>query len=119
MQITITGVHIEVTGAIKEYIHEKYEILQKYTKDDHTARLAIELSKTTEHRQQGDMYQVSALLTRKGKEKSLDTVSDDLYKSIDLMKDKISRELTEGKDKELSLFKRGAHKIKNLVKRNR
>lgn len=119
MQITITGVHIEVTQAIKEYVHEKYDVFRKYTKDDDTARLSVELSKTTGHRHQGDMYQVSALLVRKGKEKSLETVSDDLYKSIDQMKDKLSRELTEGKDKELSLFKRGAHKIKNLVKRNR
>lgn len=118
MQITITGVHIEVTKAISEYVHQKFEIAKKYVKGDNTARLSVEISKTTEHHHHGDIYQVSAILIRKGKEKSLETISDDVYKSIDLMKDKLSRELSDEKDKEMSLFKRGAQRIKKLVKRN-
>lgn len=118
MQIILTGIHIEITKAIADYVHEKFEVTKKYVKGDHTARLSVEISKTSERHHQGDMYQVSALLIRKGKEKSLETISDDVYKSIDLMKDKLSRELSDGKDKEMSLFKRGAQKIKNVLKRD-
>ena len=45
MQITITGVHIEVTKAISEYVHQKFEIAKKYVKADNTARLSVEISK--------------------------------------------------------------------------
>ncbi len=117
MQIIITGIHIEVTQAISDYVYQKFEVIKKYLKDDHSARLSVEISKTTEHHHRGQVYKIDVILTRKGKEKVLETVSDDVYKCIDLMKDKLGREMSDEKDKERSLFKRGAHKIKNLLKR--
>lgn len=118
MQIIISGIHIEITNAISEYVHQKFEVTKRYVKDDHTARLSVEIAKTTSHHLHGDIYKVSALFTRKGRDKSLEVISDDVYKAIDLMKDKLGRELSDEKDKELSLFKKGAKRIKHLLKRD-
>jgi len=118
MQIIITGIHIEITQAMAEYTEEKLGTIRKYLKGGSSAKLTVEFSKVTEHHHKGDMYQVAALLARKGKENSLETVSEDVYKCIDLMKDKLMREVSDEKDKEISIIRRSAHKIKNLLKRN-
>ncbi len=117
MQIKITGIHIEITSAISDYVDQKLGVVTKYLKGDPTGMLSVEIAKTTEHHSHGNIYKISALLVRKGKEKALEVVADDVYKSIDLMKDKLARELSDEKDKELSLFKKGAKHIKSLLKK--
>ncbi len=117
MQIIISGVHLEITSAISDYVEQKFAVAKKYTKGDHTAKLAVEIEKTSEHHLHGNIYKVRAIFTRKGKEKALEVLSDDVYKGIDLMKDKLGRELSDEKDKEMSLFKKGAQKIKGLLRR--
>lgn len=118
MHIIITGVHMEITEAIRRYTLEKMEALKKYVpRDDTSATLSVELVKTTNHHQHGDLFQAEARLHIRGKDIMLSTTQDDLYKSIDMLKDMLVRELTQHKDKEHSLMRRGAHRVKNLFKR--
>ncbi len=118
MHIIITGIHMEITEAIRNYIFEKMKPLEKLVpKGDTSAQLTIELSKTTNHHQHGNIFQAEARLKVKGKEKTLTTTQNDLYKSIDIVKDMLSRELATYKDKERSVVRRGAHKVKALFKR--
>lgn len=116
MHITLSGVHIEVTDALRDYTIEKMSALDKYVKNDMSAKLAVELSKTTSHHGHGDIFQAEAQLHIKGKEITLKTTQDDLYKSIDILKDMLVRELSQNKDKQKSLFRRGAHKLKEIMR---
>ena len=118
MHIIITGLHIEITDAIREYTFEKMESLKKLiSKDDTSAKLTIELSKTSNHHVHGQVFQAEARLNVRGKETTLHTTQDDLYKAIDVLKDMLTRELAQYKDKERSVFRRGAHKVKALFKK--
>ncbi len=118
MHIIITGVHMEMTDAIRDYTLTKMEGLGKYVpKDDTSGKLTVELSKTTNHHAHGDVFQAEALLHIRGKETVVRTTQDDLYKAIDTLKDMLTRELASYKDKERSVFRRGAHKVKALLKR--
>lgn len=117
MHITLSGVHIEITDAIRDYTIEKMSVLNKFVKDDTSAKLAVELSKTTSHHNHGDIFQAEALIHIRGKETSLKTTQEDLYKSIDTLKDMLVRELSSHKDKQKSIFKRSAHKLKELMRR--
>ena len=118
MQIKITGVHLEVTEAIKHYTEDKLMSLGKFIQGDSTGiLLEVELSKTTNHHQHGDFFQVDVHVRRPGKDIVVSTTEEDLYKAIDVSKDKLTRELTAYKDKERSVFRRGAHKVKQLMKR--
>ncbi len=118
MHITITGVHMEVTDAIREYTFEKMKTLDKYVpKGDTSASLAVELAKTTQHHQHGDVFLAEAQLHIRGKSTALRTTQDDLYKAIDVLKDMLVRELATHKDKERSVVRRSAHKVKMLFKR--
>jgi putative sigma-54 modulation protein len=118
MHIIITGVHIEITDAIRSYTMEKMGTLEKLlSKDDTSSKLTIELSKVSNHHAHGEVFQAEGLLHVRGREAALKTTQDDLYKSIDVLKDMLSRELATHKDKERSLIRRSAHKVKALLKR--
>jgi putative sigma-54 modulation protein len=118
MHIIITGVHMEMTEAIKGYALEKMRSLEKYVNgNDTSGKLTVELSKTTNHHTHGNIYQAEGILHVRGKETTVRTTQDDLYKAIDVLKDMLSRELAEARDKERSIFRRSAHKVKALLKR--
>ncbi|MCF7843662.1 ribosome-associated translation inhibitor RaiA [Candidatus Gracilibacteria bacterium] len=118
MQIIITGVHMDMTDAIREYSLEKMTSLDKFiSKDDTSARLNLELSKTTTHHTHGAFFQAEAQLHLSGKDTTLRTTQDDLYKAIDVLKDMLSRELVQHKSKERSVFRKSAHKLKSLFKK--
>lgn len=119
MHIIIMSVHMEMTDAIRDYAYEKMESLEKYVpRDDTSAKLSVELSKTTSHHQHGDVFQAEAQLHIRGKETTLRTTQDDLYKAIDILKDMLTREMAQHKDKERSVFRRSAQKLKALFKRS-
>lgn len=118
MHKIITGIHVEVTDAIRDYTIEKIESIEKYIPEgDTSAKISVDLSRTTAHHSHGDVFQAEALLHVRGKDITLRAVEDDLYKAIDVLKDMLSRELSSYKDKERSIFRRSAHKVKNLLKR--
>lgn len=118
MHIIITGVHIEITDAIRSYAMEKMGSLEKLLpKSDSSAKLTVELSKASNHHTHGDVFQAEAILHVRGKEAALKTTQDDLYKAIDVLKDMLTREMATHKDKERSLVRKSAHKVKALLKR--
>lgn len=118
MHIIITSVHMEMTEAIRGYALEKMRTLEKYIPSgDTSGKLTVELSKTTNHHSHGDIFQAEGILHMKGKETTVRTTQDDLYKAIDILKDMLVRELADMKDKERSVFRRSAHKVKALLKR--
>jgi putative sigma-54 modulation protein len=118
MHIIITGVHMDMTDSIREYALEKMRTLEKYVPTgDTSGKLTLELSRTTTHHAHGDVFQAEGILHIRGKETTVRTTQDDLYKAIDLVKDMLARELSQHKDKERSIFRRSAHKVKSLFKR--
>ncbi len=109
---------MEITDAIRTYTLEKMQPLEKLiTQGDTSAKLSVELSKTSNHHVNGQVFQAEALLHIRGKEVALRTTQEDLYKAIDVLKDMLTRELSQHKDKERSVIRRSAHKVKSLFKR--
>jgi putative sigma-54 modulation protein len=118
MHIILTGVHIEITDAIRRYTLDKMRTLEKLVdRTDTSAKLNIEISKASNHHVNGQIFQAEAVLHLRGKETALRTTQDDLYKAIDILKDMLTRELSQYKDKERSIVRRGAHKVKALFKK--
>lgn len=118
MHTIITGVHLEITDAIRSYTFEKMKSLEKLVaRDDTSAKLQIELSKASNHHVNGQVFQAEAVLHVRGKESALKTTQDDLYKAIDVLRDMLMRELSQHKDKERSIMRRGAHRVKSLFKK--
>lgn len=109
---------MDITEAIREYTLEKMKPLEKLIpRDDTSASLAVELSKTSNHHVHGQVFQAEAQIHIRGKEATVRTREEDLYKAVDVLKDMLVRELSQHKDKERSLVRRGAHNVKALFKK--
>jgi ribosomal subunit interface protein len=118
MNIIIKGTNLELHEDLKNYVNEKIGGLVKFIDNDNvdtsgvTAR--VELAKTTQHHQQGDIYKAEVNLQLPKKMLRNVVESDDIYKSIDDVKDELKSMINEYKDARMSRIRRGARMIKKL-----
>jgi putative sigma-54 modulation protein len=91
MNLTVTGHHVEVTAALRAYVEEKMERLERHFDNvtDVTVILSVE-----KQRQKAE-----ATLNVRGSTIFADTVDADMYAAIDLLTDKLDRQLIRHKEK--------------------
>ena len=91
MQLSISGHHVDVTEAMRNYAQEKVQRLERHY--DHITNAHIVLS-VEKMRQRAE-----ATLHVSGAELFADADSEDLYAAIDLLIDKLDRQLIRHKEK--------------------
>lgn len=117
MKINIHTKNMELTEAIENYVNERVGSLKKLIKNaDSTILAEVEIGKTTMHHNAGNVYRAELNISYSGVFLRAEATKEDLYAAIDEVKDEMMRELRQKKTKEESLFKRGAIKIKHLLK---
>ena len=120
MKINIQGLHTTLTPALDEYTQKRILSLSKFIQHDtYSDSLVcnVELTKTTAHHRSGDIFKAEATL-RMGNGKEVYAVAEreDLYQAIDALRDDLERMLTSMKDKKITLFRRGAARVKDMMK---
>ena len=91
MQITVSGHHVDVTPALREYVNNKLHRLQRHfdniTNTDITLTVEklIQKAEGTVHVAGADLFAASE--------------SEDMYAAIDLLADKLDRQLIKHKEK--------------------
>ncbi len=118
MNIKIRSVNFDLTDAISEYVNKKLSSLEKFTGVDGEVLCEVEIGRTTKHHNSGDIFKAEVNMSISGSPQVY-AVSEqsDLYAAIDIVKDDIERQLVSKKSKKDTLFRRGASKIKDLLKR--
>ena len=91
MNLNITGHHIEVTPAIRDYVTSKLDRVIRHF--DHVTSVHVILS--VEKLQ----HKAEVTLHVKGKDIFADSVNADLYASIDALVDKLDRQVVKHKEK--------------------
>lgn len=115
MNTSITAHNIELTPALKEYVEKRLGGFAKYTSG--TPIVAVEIGMTTNHHRQGDIFEAKVNLeTPLGKKFYAVSQKADLYEAIDDVRVEMIRSLSSAKDKDITLFRRGAQKIKDMLK---
>ncbi len=115
MNISIKATNIELTPALKDYAEKRMKSIVKFTDGD--ADISMDIGKTTSHHKGGDVFQASANVTTPlGKTYHAVSQKSDLYEAIDDVRTEIVRELTTAKGKRDSLFRRGARRMKNIIR---
>lgn len=120
MNIKIKGIDIEVTEAIKDYVTKKVEeALEKFShlSDSRNILSEIDLSKTNNHHNHGEIYKVSIKVSAPHTNIFIDAKKEDLYAAIDEAKDKLEYKISVSKDKKLSVSRKLAVKFKNLFRK--
>jgi putative sigma-54 modulation protein len=91
MQITISGHHLEVTDALKDYVNNKLERLNNHHDRITTTHVILSVDKLEQ--------KAEATVHVSGKDLFADATSEDLYAAIDLLTDKLDRQLIKHKEK--------------------
>ncbi len=100
MRITeIQGTNIELTDAIRNYVTEKVESIARFAKRFEPCDVAIEVGKTSEHHNKGDVFFAEMNVAVLGDVVRAHAECDDLYAAIDEAKDDVKRQLIDMKEK--------------------
>jgi len=91
MQLNISGHHVDVTDALRSYVEEKLQKLERHY--DHITNAHVIL--TVEKLQQ----KAEATVHISGAEVFADADCDDMYAAIDALTDKLDRQILKHKEK--------------------
>ena len=99
MDISIKASNLELTEALKGYVMEKIEALEKYAPVILRAR--IEVSRTTNHHHKGgSLWRAEANLKASKHLFRASASAADIYAAIDQLKDELKHELRSWKEKQ-------------------
>ena len=96
MNLTISGHHLEVTPALREYVLTKLERVTRHFDQvvDVTVLLTVDNIKEKERRQRAEVT-----LLVKGRDLFCEQSNEDLYAAIDQLMDKLDRQVVRHKDR--------------------
>jgi len=93
MQIDITGQNVEVTQALRAYVTEKFEKLERHFENLTGCRVVLRLER--------ELHIVEGTVGVGGRPNDLhaEVEAQDMYAAIDLLTDKLDRQVRRHKDK--------------------
>ncbi|MCX6703812.1 MAG: ribosome-associated translation inhibitor RaiA [Candidatus Zambryskibacteria bacterium] len=115
MNIRIQGPHLPLTEAIEEYVLKRITPLERLVADPSVV-CEIELAKTTNHHKSGDIFKAEINMVLPDKHIYLVSEKEDLYSAIDDVREQLDHALSMRKEKKQTLFRRGASRIKDIIK---
>jgi len=102
MQVKLTGHHVDITPALKDYLHGKLDRIQRHF-DNVTAVNCILTVEKLRHK-------AEAKIAVRGGTLFADAVEDDMYAAIDGLVDKLDRQIKKHKEKLTDHHARHANK---------
>ena len=94
MQIEITGVHVDLTDAIRRHVEEKFKFVNNY---HNVTKMHVILSIEKDRQKADTLLHVSNF----PENVTANAETDNMYASIDLLVDKIEKQLIKVKEKSL------------------
>lgn len=96
MNLTISGHHLELTPAIRDYVESKLVRIKRHFDDvlDITVTLSVDKITEKEKRQKAEIN-----LRVKGKDLHAEGIAQDMYAAIDCLIDKLDRQVMKYKTK--------------------
>ena len=101
MQLSISGHHIDVTEALRSYVTQKLEKLERHYDQITNVHVVLSVEKLVQR--------AEATLHVSGAEVFADANSDDLYAAIDALTDKLDRQIIKHKEKTVERHHRASH----------
>ena len=99
MQINIKATKIELNDAIRDYIQEKMDMLEKYLGSVAVINCDVEVAMDVNSQQKGEIFRAEVNLNLPGKLIRVEKTEKDLYKAIDKVKDHLIRSIKRYKEK--------------------
>ena len=122
IKINVKATNVDLTDEIHDYVVQKItnlgKLLQGFQDQGAEVLVQFEVAKTTNHHQSGEkLFRADCNIAINGVGDFYSSQEEqDLFAAIDGVKDKLFREIKRGKNKKRALWKRGALKLKNMLK---
>jgi len=116
--LNIKATHIDLTDEIKNYVESKTDTLMKFidaTEQD-VAKFNVEVGKTNTAQHTGNIFRAEINLNAHGQTYRTESTTDHIHSALDEATHEMEHQLVHHKNKRNTLFKRGAQKIKNMLK---
>ena len=92
MNIKVTGLHLEITPSLRDYIESKLERISRHVDDLIDVSVTLSVDKLIQK------AEVNVHLS--GKDIHVETTESDMYAAIDLLMDKLDRQVLKFKEKQ-------------------
>lgn len=109
MNLTISGHHVEVTPALREYVSTKLKRIERHFDQVVEVIVLLSIDNST---QKNLRQKVSCTVRVKGRDIFVENTDADLYAAIDVLVDKLDRQV--GKYKEKNTMHQGGESIKYM-----
>ena len=119
MNINIKTTSLELTPEIKKYVETKMQALEKFLKrldEKGAVEMQIELARTTEHHQKGNVYYAEINLGLPQNALRAEAESIDIRSAIDEVQEDLKRQIEKYYDIKETKFKKGMRKIKEMLR---
>ncbi len=91
MQISLTGQNIEITEALREYVHGKFDRVKRHFDHLIDVQVVLDVEKIDHH--------AEATISTRGKTIFAEARNENMYAAIDAMIDKLDRQVLKHKEK--------------------
>ncbi len=113
--ISFKHTQTEVNHKLQDVVTSKLLSLERYVGDISSSRVEVEFSRIAPH-QNGDIYQVEVNIWSDGVLYRATNADSTFENAIDAVRSDLDRELKRARTKKTSLFRRGARKIKEMMR---
>jgi putative sigma-54 modulation protein len=100
MKLNIKATNLELTQAIRDYVQEKMDMLDKYTGSMDVINCDFEVDQTTKGKTKGQIFRAEVNLTVPGTLLRIEKTEKNLYKAIDKVKDHLAQMIVKYKEKQ-------------------
>lgn len=117
MKLNIKATNIELTEAIRNYLEEKLNALDRILPagDDSTMAQA-EVGKDTKHHHTGEVFRAEVNLHFAGHQVYAVAFDQDLYAAIDQVQEETARQINSRLEKKNTLLRRGGRRLKAMLR---
>ena len=117
MQLTITGIGIELTPPLKQYVEKEIGGLARYlgSSDSEAVRTLVEVGRESRHHRHDHVMFARVNIALGRTTLRAESKTQDAWASIDEVRTELHAEILKFKGKREALFRRGARSIKKFL----
>jgi len=117
MKYKLLTTNFNMTPEVSREIDETMNKLEKFI--DRPIQAWVEVGKTTEHHQKGEIYRAEIQISLPGNSVRSTAVRETIFEAINEAEDDIERRLKKYKGKKMDRIRKGARFLKRLINRRR
>lgn len=99
MKINLKATKFEITEAIRDYVQEKMDMLDKYLGSTNVINCDVEVEKMIGGQNKGDIFRAEVNLEVPHELLRVEKTASDLYKAIDKVKDHLDEMIVKYREK--------------------